>query len=240
MVDVDAFFEAQDEMQQHLEARFPWLKPLLPEWRYEVGKGWLKILEGFFAEVEAALPGGKGFQLTMVGRRLARLRVFYLLDADVLAEIEARIAVARQLAIGRAYSTCEVCGAPGQVYSINRRWFVSCEAHVRAEAKPLRLILGYTGTVAGALKVQYLPDQDRLVRVGQWRERTVISETEDADILAEATRVIEAARAADRLADAQEEIAAESKMSDLDPDATEIEIAEEATRLQKEARDDEA
>ncbi|MGQ2909179.1 MAG: hypothetical protein ACT6QU_14640 [Aliihoeflea sp.] len=243
MPDVDAFFEAQDEMQEHLESRFPWLKPLLPSWRYEIGKGWLKILEDFFAEVEAAMAGGKGFQFTMVGRRLGRLRVFYLVDADVPADVEARIAVARQLAIGRAYSTCEVCGAPGQIYSIHRRWVVSCEAHVEledSEVKPFRRITDYTGTISGSLQVQYPPEQDRLVRVARWRERSVISEKEDADLLAEATRAIEAARAAERLADAQEEIAGEGKMSDLDPDATEIDMMEEASRLQREARDDEA
>lgn len=241
MADVDAFFEAQDEMQEHLETRFPWLKPLLPEWRYEIGRGWLKILEDFFTEVEAALPGGKGFQLTMLGSRLGRLRVFYLLDEDVPAQIEARIAVTRQLAIGRAYNTCELCGAPGQIYSVNRWWVVSCEAHVGSEGRevmPFRRITDYAGTIASSLKVQYLPEQDRLVRVGQWRERTVNSEPEDADILAEATRLIEAARAAERLADAEAEIATEGKMSDLSEDATEIEIMEEATRLQREARDD--
>lgn len=243
MVKTDPFFGGAYVIKPKLEARFPWLQEQHPDERYQVGKGWLNLLEAFFADVEAALPDGKGFELTTLYAQRGGLRLAYRLGADVPVAAAARIALARQLAQGRAGHTCEGCGEPGQLYSVGDYWVVACsskyiegEAAIR-EAKPFRRVGDSVGTVAGDLSVQYLPDRDRLVRVARWRERSVISETEDSDLLAEATRLIERSRAAERLAAAQQQIAAEGKMSDRDPDATEIEIMEEATRLQRDARD---
>lgn len=231
-------------IKSQLEARFPWLTAQRPGGDYfAVSQGRLGLLEDFFAEVEAVLPGGKGFELTMLSEKRGGLRLAYRLGPEVPLIAVARLALARQLAQGRAYHRCQTCGEPGQLYTVAGWWVVSCGKHIEdeaamREAKPFRRISDYVGTVAGDLRVQYLPDQDRFVRVANWREKSMIRETEDADLLAEATRLIEKSRADERLAAAQLQIAAEGKMSDLGDDATEIDMMEEATRLQREVRAD--
>lgn len=244
MVKADPFFGGAYVVKPSLKARFPWLKSAQPRPdMYMAGKGWLKLLESFFAEVEAVLPEGKGFELTTLYAKRGALRLAYRLGADVPVTSAARIALARQLAQGRASHTCEACGNPGELYSVGDFWVVACsseyiegEAAIR-EAKPFRRVGDYVGRVTRDLMVQYLPDQDRLVRVAKWREKTVISDTDDADLFDEATRLIEQSRAAERLAAAQQQIATEGNISDLGEDATEIEIMEEASRLQREVRD---
>lgn len=229
-------------IKARLQARFPWLKAQRPGGDYfAVSPGWLKLLEDFFAEVGAVLPDGKGFELTMLGEKRGGLRLAYRLGPDVPVLAAARLALARQLAQGRAYHRCQTCGDPGQLYTVAGWWTVSCGQHLDGEAamreaEPFRRNGDYVGTVAGGLQVGYLPDDDRLVRVERRLGVYVITESEDVDLLAEATRWIEKSRADERLAAAQQQIAAETKMSDLGDDATEIDMMEEATRLQREAR----
>lgn len=246
MAEIDDFFEAQDEIQAHLEGRFPWLATQRLDWGFEIGRGWLKILEDFFAEVDTALHGGEGFTLRQAKEKMGGLRLAFLVSDDVPAAAAARISIAHQLAYARAYYTCEICGAPGSLHSISGWWMTACAEHARAKAKgrkakPFQRITDHVGTVAAGLQVRYLPREDRLTieREHGDRTRTPVTAEEDARaILMEATRLIEMSRAEERLAAAKSAIAAEGKMSDLGADATEIDVAEEATRLQKEAREE--
>lgn len=213
MVKTDPFFGGRYVIKPALESRFPWLKSQRPSGDYyAVNRGWLKLLEDFFTEVEAALPDGKGFELTTLFEKRGGLRLAYRLGPDVPVVAAARIALARQLAQGRAYHRCEACGEPGQLYTVAGWWIVSCGNHIEGEAamreaEPFRRIGDCVGSVAGSLKVRYLPEQDRLVRVEQRLGGYVISE--DADLLDETVGAIE-----------------------------ELAIMEEASRLQREARDD--
>lgn len=246
MADMNEFCEPQDEIQAHLEARYPWLATKRLDWGYEIGRGWLKILEDFFAKVDAALPGGAGFTLRQAKEKMGGLRLAYLISDDVPAAAAARISIAHQLAYARAYYTCEVCGAPGSLYSIGGWWTTVCAEHAEAKAtgrkaKPFQRVTDHVGTIAAGLLVRYLPREDRLTIERDHGDRThtpVTAEEDARAILAEATRFVEMSRAAERLEAAQCAIAAEGKMSDLEPHATEIDVAEEATRLQKEAREE--
>ena len=246
MADINEFCGSQDEIQAHLGAWYPWLASQRLDWGFEVGGGWLKILKDFFAEVDAALPGGEGFILRQAKEKMGGLRLTYMVSDDVPAAAAARITIAHQLAYARAYYTCEVCGASGSLYSIGGWWTMACAEHagVKAtgrKAKPFQRITDYVGTVAAGLLVRYLPREDRLTIEREHGDRTRTPGTAEEDaraILKEATRLIEMSRAAERLAAAQSAIAAEGKMSDLGADATETDIAEEATRLHKEAREE--
>lgn len=214
------------DLGKNLEARFPWLARTKVAWGWECDPGWEKIITDFLTVVDQECPNGKGFQILQVKEKLGTVRFYYRLDG-VEEDTERRIRDAETLLDARSLHTCETCGKRGRMRNAGGYMFVACEDHAVVEGRKTRTyepegVFRFSGASGSGW---YDPETDQIIQ-GEPPTRT------------EETRLVKASKAAKRLGAAQQQIAAESKMSSLPPNATEIEIMEEATRLQRDARDD--
>lgn len=98
-----------------------------------VGDGWRDLVETAVARIAAAVAGAPGGRLTItfIREKLASLRLDY--DAELPEDVLARVDEAVALAEARSGCTCEVCGAPGQVYDDAGWYSLLCEVHARGE-----------------------------------------------------------------------------------------------------------
>jgi ssDNA-binding Zn-finger/Zn-ribbon topoisomerase 1 len=202
------------DMETRLFERFPWLRDLHLnlQWGFQCGPGWQRILTSFFATVEEQLPGGNGFHLRQIKEKLGGLVIYYWLHPQQ-ERVYRAIEQAATLAAARSFHTCEACGAPGILRSASGYHFVSCDEHSRPNGRKSRVLKNPTGYLCTTIRddgdwSRYDPERDAFV---------------DSPSPAE-------------LYDEAEKAVLESKpFRDLGPLETDIDIAETATRLQKEA-----
>lgn len=202
------------DMETSLFDCFPWLRNKREEltWGFQCGPGWQKILTSFFATVEEQLPDGNGFHLKQVKEKMGGLVVYYWLHPQPEPVYRA-IEIAATLAAARSFHTCEACGAPGILRSAGGYHFVSCDAHSRPNGRKSRVLPNPTGYMTTVVREdngwsRYAPERDAFV---------------------------DSKSPAELYDEAEKAVLEDKPFRDLGHLATDIDIAETATRLQKEA-----
>jgi len=91
---------------------------------FEVGDGWMPLLEELFAKLDQAVTGEerKDFHIRQIKEKFASLRVY---TSNASTKVRELIIEAES----KSSITCEICGKPGKGRRLNAWWITLCSYH---------------------------------------------------------------------------------------------------------------
>lgn len=102
---------------------------------FDVRDGWLDVIERLCVRIEGSMQDGETFRFVQLVQKFGLLQIDW--EGQVFEGTGARIEEAVALAEARSGCTCEVCGAEGEKYHVDKIVMPRCDAHAegrRADA----------------------------------------------------------------------------------------------------------
>jgi hypothetical protein len=95
---------------------------------FQCERGWVGILDQYFAIVEREMPADDVYQVAQIKEKLGTLRIYDSSYSETLSSVVA-VTEAHALAEARSLHTCGYCGARGRFRRRRGYLTVTCEEH---------------------------------------------------------------------------------------------------------------
>jgi hypothetical protein len=131
----ERLFKQYEHLFEKEEVRGDMMKSCM-YWGFDVGEGWVKIIEGLLKEIDEEakrIGAGEEFYFTQIKEKFGSLRAYTSLTSNDIQKI-----------IGKyerlSAKTCEVCGEPGEIKEIYGWYTCFCDKHAREKIAKVRPI----------------------------------------------------------------------------------------------------